>query len=291
MVPDGISADISYRKTAPGMFTTINLPSGTHHVKFVVDGDMVTSPDLPTAVDFNNFLVNYIEIATEDISKPRRESTQPGTKASTLAPEDQSEQATSGQQTPDDSEIDEPQLEEIPAGDWRQIIPPYLIDADLHEDDPKAKDATECIQAFGGPPGLPMFLGRSILNGILPVKDDNSVLTLPNHTVLNHLMTSSVKNGVLATSVTTRYKKKVRKGWLDRTMMTTDPCRLVRNYNLVQTRTQSNSGRTTATASCLRFPSGFDCALAGTFGEKRRPLVSRNDLWNFIWHVGLGCIR
>lgn len=56
---------------------------------------------------------------------------------------------------------------------------------------------------------LPLFLSRSILNGVLPVKDDNSVLTLPNHTVLNHLMTSSVKNGVLATSVTTRYKKKV----------------------------------------------------------------------------------
>lgn len=47
------------------------------------------------------------------------------------------------------------------------------------------------------------------MNGNLPVKDDSSVLALPNHTVLNHLMTSSVKNGVLATSVTTRYKKKV----------------------------------------------------------------------------------
>ena len=55
-----------------------------------------------------------------------------------------------------------------------------------------------------------MFLGKSLLNGNTPVKDDTSVLTLPNHTVLNHLMTSSVKNGVLATSVTTRYKKKVR---------------------------------------------------------------------------------
>src|SRR3954471_22495641 len=73
-----LADDLANRKNADGMFTTINLPSGTHHLKFVVDGEMVTSPSLPTAVDFNNFLVNYIEIATEDLSKPRRESAQPG---------------------------------------------------------------------------------------------------------------------------------------------------------------------------------------------------------------------
>lgn len=190
------------------MFTTINLPSGTHHLKFVVDGEMVTSSELPTAVDFNNFLVNYIEIATEDISKPRRESAQ-ARSSTNLAPEDFSEQATSGQHTPDDSDLEAPRIEEIPAGDWRQHIPPYLIDVELDEDDPKYINALAVIQDFGNPPALPLFLSRSILNGTLPVKDDNSVLTLPNHTVLNHLMTSSVKNGVLATSVTTRYKKKV----------------------------------------------------------------------------------
>jgi hypothetical protein len=192
------------------MFTTINLPSGTHHLKFVVDGEMVTSSELPTAVDFNNFLVNYIEIATEDISKPRRESAQAGGKSIVgLTPEEQSEQATSGQQTPDDSDLEERRPEEIPYGDWRQMIPPYLVDAEQDEDEEKLKAATDILQEFGHPPQLPLFLSRSILNGLLPVKDDNSVLTLPNHTVLNHLMTSSVKNGVLATSVTTRYKKKV----------------------------------------------------------------------------------
>jgi hypothetical protein len=40
------------------------------------------------------------------------------------------------------------------------------------------------------------------------MKDDSSVLTIPNHTVLNHLLTSSIRSGVLATSATTRYKKK-----------------------------------------------------------------------------------
>jgi hypothetical protein len=52
-------------------------------------------------------------------------------------------------------------------------------------------------------------LAKSILNGTTPHKDDASVLIMPNHTVLNHLATSSIKNGVLATSGTTRYKRKV----------------------------------------------------------------------------------
>lgn len=59
---------------------------------------------------------------------------------------------------------------------------------------------------------LPLFLSRSILNvdpTKLGMKDDSSVLAMPNHTVLNHLMTSNVKNKVLATAVTTRYRKKV----------------------------------------------------------------------------------
>lgn len=195
------------RKNGPGMFTTINLPSGTHHLKFVVDGEMVTSPDLPTAVDFNNFLVNYIEIATEDLNKPRRDSVQPGNKSATLAPVDH-EHGRSGEQTPEDPALIEPQAEEIPPGDFRQLVPQALVDVDLPEDDMRYHNAVRVIQEAPPPPTLPLFLSRSILNGILPVKDDNSVLTLPNHTVLNHLMTSSVKNGVLATSVTTRYKKK-----------------------------------------------------------------------------------
>lgn len=191
------------------MFTTINLPSGTHHLKFVVDGEMVTSPSLPTAVDFNNFLVNYIEIATEDLSKTRRESTQGGQKPTTGLSSDDHDQSRFETSSPAESDTDSLHTEEIPPGDFRKIIPQALIDIELPEDDPRYQVAQRILTDLSGPPMLPLFLSRSILNGVLPVKDDNSVLTLPNHTVLNHLMTSSVKNGVLATSVTTRYKKKV----------------------------------------------------------------------------------
>ncbi|KIV89258.1 hypothetical protein PV10_08837 [Exophiala mesophila] len=196
------------RKNATGMYTTINLPSGTHHLKFVVDGEMVTSPSLPTAVDFNNFLVNYIEIATEDLSKTRRESAQPGQKPIPGLSSDDQDQSRFETSSPAESDTDSVHAEEIAPGDFRQIIPQALIDIELPEDDPRYQAAQKILTDISGPPTLPLFLSRSILNGILPVKDDNSVLTLPNHTVLNHLMTSSVKNGVLATSVTTRYKKK-----------------------------------------------------------------------------------
>jgi len=41
------------------------------------------------------------------------------------------------------------------------------------------------------------------------IRDDNSVLPIPNHVVLNHLGTSAIKNGVLAVATTMRYHQKV----------------------------------------------------------------------------------
>lgn len=39
--------------------------------------------------------------------------------------------------------------------------------------------------------------------------DDNSILPIPNHVVLNHLTASAIRNGTLAVGTTTRYKRKV----------------------------------------------------------------------------------
>ena len=187
---------------------------------FLVDEKMTTNPGLPTAVDFNNVLVNYIEIATEDISTPRRHSHTAAEKekreSSQLEhPAVVPEEAEPRPDSSEESLVDEiePLAEEIHVGDFRQLIPTALNDMDLAENNPRYHQATQVIGDTNGPPSLPMFLSRSILNGITPVKDDSSVLVLPNHTVLNHLVTSSVKNGVLATSVTTRYKKKVCVSW------------------------------------------------------------------------------
>lgn len=192
-------------------------------MKFFVDNNMITSPDLPTAVDFNNILVNYIEILHDDIPKQRRESgqipsKQPPYQANQLddfQSEDREQYSGTVTPGPNDSPLSrsssasEIPIEEMPEGDFRQLTPNALLDIDSPEDDPKYKQAAQVISDSAAPPSLPLFLSRSILNGNLPVKDDSSVLALPNHTVLNHLMTSNVRNGVLATSVTTRYKKKV----------------------------------------------------------------------------------
>ena len=176
---------------------------------------MKTTTDLPTAVDFTNVLVNYIEVSADDILRERRISDRgakpiPATMHPplVLAADDERD---SGGETPGEEELERGDAldEEIPLGDFRQMVPQALIDMELSEDDPKYQQAVNVIGDVLGPPSLPLFLGKSILNGILPMKDDSSVLTLPNHTVLNHLATSSIKNGVLATSVTTRYKKKV----------------------------------------------------------------------------------
>lgn len=191
------------------MSTTLNLRPGTHHLKFIVDGEMRASDTLPTAVDFTNHLVNYVEISVDDARKDIDKSNNP---AGVYPPQTVSDSARDGksEETADDSLKKEETEEEIPPGDFGGTIPQFLADLDKEEDSPAYLRAANVIGDTATPPSLPLFLGKSILNSTTPTKDDSSVLNYPNHTVLNHLATSSIKNGVLATSATTRYKRKVR---------------------------------------------------------------------------------
>ena len=177
---------------------------------------MTTAEHLPTAVDFTNHLVNYLEVSVDDVEKPETDSTKrprivipPDIYPPKVIPESvhleaarqAAEQESAGKQEPE---------EEIPVGDFRNVIPQFLVDIDKEEEDSaRYQQAADILGDYPTPLILPMFLGRSILNDTTPGKDDSSVLNYPNHTVLNHLATSSIKNGVLATSVTTRYKRKV----------------------------------------------------------------------------------
>lgn len=196
--------------------TTLHLRPGTHHLKFIVDGDMRASDDLPTAVDFTNHLVNYIEVVADDLQgqRSRRESERAmkamvpaGVHPPQVLPETVTAQQTQDSIDKDEEPEEEPE-EEIPMGNFGGTVPQFLVDIDHEEEDAEYQRAANVIADATTPPILPLFLGRSILNGTTPMKDDNSVLNYPNHTVLNHLATSSIKNGVLATSVTTRYKRK-----------------------------------------------------------------------------------
>lgn len=93
---------------------------------------------------------------------------------------------------------------------YHSEIPAYLLDWDAPEDSSRVRRANAVSDTHQPPPQLPPYLQKSILSSATPMKDDASVLNFPNHTVLNHLATSSIKDGVLGTSATTRYKKKVR---------------------------------------------------------------------------------
>jgi hypothetical protein len=124
----------------------------------------------------------------------------------------------------------------LPADDpsiWTNEIPPALIHFQELEErgiatppdelPPKELHAyrdhqKQLLSMLPLPPTLPRHLEKVILNttpkeleGTVGGRggDDNSILPVPNHVVLNHLTASAIKNGTLAVGTTTRYRRKV----------------------------------------------------------------------------------
>jgi hypothetical protein len=211
------------------MSAIVNIAPGTHHIKFIVDGDMRTSDMLPTAVDYTNILVNYLEVSLDDLPQPPPAAGEmsppapapavpevpvlPGIHPPFTLPPSPELQAIRSRAEADRAAAARTQSihPRKPPKRYHQTIPRYLDDLDAPEESSRLRRASIAASTLPAPPTLPMFLNKSILNGTMPMKDDSSVLILPNHTVLNHLATSSIKDGILATSATTRYKAKVRR--------------------------------------------------------------------------------
>ncbi|KAF9517258.1 carbohydrate-binding module family 48 protein [Hydnum rufescens UP504] len=173
----------------PNTFSvTIRLPPGNHRLKFIVDDQWRCSDDYPTATDNDGHLVNYIEV--------------PNVSGSSSGWDPSSEPSSpqlSRQQTPF-------------GGD----IPPHLAHSALLEEQYLSQRMPN-PPPIPHPAALPRHLEKVILNAqrhgrdravMEGVRDDNSVLPIPNHVVLNHLGTSAIKNGVLAVATTMRYHKK-----------------------------------------------------------------------------------
>lgn len=172
---------------------------------------MQTSPDLPTTVDFGNNLVNYIEVSPDDAHKQ-------AVPAPPAAPHAEAQAAVAAQAISQAQEMTsqaskpstQPKGKPVPPPEaYRSQIPKYLVDFDQAEDSQAYQYAVNAIERLPNPPALPGFLSKPILNAATLMKDDNSVLNMPNHTILNHLATSSIKNNILAVSATTRYRNKV----------------------------------------------------------------------------------
>lgn len=184
---------------------------------------MRTSDKLPTAVDYTNILVNYIEVSYDDLPRPPQPAPNQTEqqKLDAATPVEELDKPTGvyppqvisnpSDVAPMKAPLPEPATPKVPEPSKRyhQNIPRYLLDLDSSEETSRFKRANETTNNLPTPPTLPGFLGKSILNGTTPHKDDSSVLIMPNHTVLNHLATSSIKDNILATSATTRYKQKV----------------------------------------------------------------------------------
>ncbi|KAJ1303343.1 hypothetical protein OPQ81_011539 [Rhizoctonia solani] len=189
--------------TARAHVTTLDLRPGTYRLKFIVDDQWKCSDDYPTAVDDAGNLVNYIEV--------------PDNSDGLLGWEKGLTSAT----------------DQLPP--WTSEIPPLLIQAAQLEEQYLARRGQPNAPSpplIPQPPALPRHLEKVILNarttgnasaasgvgkptvasmggvGTAGGADDNSVLPVPNHVVLNHLGTSAIKGGVLAVGTTTRYHRK-----------------------------------------------------------------------------------
>ncbi|KAI0434660.1 5'-AMP-activated protein kinase beta subunit, interation domain-containing protein [Xylaria sp. FL1042] len=191
-------------KEAGVLETTIRVFPGTHHIKFLVDGTMQTSPDLPTTVDFGNNLVNYIEVSGDAPAVRELNIEQSVPKA-----EDAQNLPSRQPSTNNLAETESAKTRNIvPAGVFSGKLPQYLEDFDQPEESRAYRASAVAMEKLPAPPTLPSFLSKPIMNNTTLIKDDNSVLNMPNHTVLNHLATCSIRNNVLALSATTRYKDK-----------------------------------------------------------------------------------
>jgi hypothetical protein len=210
------------------------LQPGVHHLRFIVDGDIVLSNSLPFTVDFTNSLVNYIEVIPggtpssndpdamiphdlhtvpqqqlpiqEILDNVDQDKSQPHQKlppTPRIAPTYGSPPPV---MSPEDA-ISKPVI--LIRKRYTSVIPQLFQDHDAGEHSDEFRRAMAAAEILPHPPSLPMMLNKSVLNQATPLKDDASVLAHPNHTQLNHLATSSIKHGVIATSATTRYKDKV----------------------------------------------------------------------------------
>lgn len=199
------------RQGRPGVFSAvIPVRPGTHHIRFIINGNMAISPDLPTTVDFGNNLVNYIEVSADDLPENAvisQEATNPAEAKEPEAAENQAPEEKANEDT--EARLSQRAKPVPPKDNYTSTVPRYLVDLDKDEESASYQNAAAAVVKLPAPPSLPGFLGKPILNATTPMKDDNSVLNMPNHTVLNHLATSSIKNNVLAVSATTRYKRKV----------------------------------------------------------------------------------
>uniref|UniRef100_A0A060T534 ARAD1B01144p n=1 Tax=Blastobotrys adeninivorans TaxID=409370 RepID=A0A060T534_BLAAD len=188
---------IKLNKQENGEFVTVlDLAKGTHRMRFLVDGEFRCSDYLPTATDSMGNLVNYIEIG--DIN-------------------DLATTTVSGEQVIDSAQLIEKEGSDYFDGKYERVqdeeLEGKLPELEYCDEIPEVFTTPELMDQlvasdFASPPHLPPHLEGVILNSDSTEKDNTSVLPIPNHVVLNHLATTSIKHNVLAVASISRYSRK-----------------------------------------------------------------------------------
>ncbi|CCV00113.1 unnamed protein product [Malassezia sympodialis ATCC 42132] len=217
---DEWQSKIALRQLRPGtpFLCTLYLPPGTHRLKFVVDNRWRISPDLNTATDGDGTLVNYVEIP--NLLEQTNEAELPGPIERDEAWAKAMADIKATQKEGGEWEIIGDEFPGTTETAWTRELPACVEVAQEAEERLLDSDiSAEHSSLLPNPPQLPRQLEKVILNAAVTsdqvqlnaaaaLVDDNSVLPAPNHAVLNHLATGSIKNGVLAMGMVTRYKNK-----------------------------------------------------------------------------------
>lgn len=211
---------------------TIGLPVGTHRFRFVIDNELRFSDFLPTATDQMGNFVNYVEVTPDlvfsQIAKDQEEQQEDQPK-----PQERRRSSVSSTRgrsdsmwglTNDDDDMGngysryhdgENSTANTNNYSFISDIPPIFTDPKVMEQyyiaiDKQAKNQNGQQQAWLHPPQLPPHLENVILNNFNSMDRDNNsgALPIPNHVVLNHLATTSIKHNTLAVASIVRYKRK-----------------------------------------------------------------------------------
>lgn len=234
------------RQADNSFLITLGLPIGTHRFRFVIDNELRFSDYLPTATDQMGNFVNYVEVTPENVrlfleqqeqqsskieldNKSQEEGkpsagTEPALRKGSVSISRSTRQDSMWGLTNDDDDMgngysryhDEDDGDDTVSNknyDYITDIPPIFIDPKVMEQyyiaiEKQSKSSSQ--QAWLHPPQLPPHLENVILNNFNSMdKDNNSgALPIPNHVVLNHLATTSIKHNTLSVASVVRYKRK-----------------------------------------------------------------------------------